>query len=187
MGGTFKRSVLRAAAVCAVAAGAIPVGVAFADTSGTAAITEGTLAMVAPAAVTFAATLSGEDQVVTADQAIDVKDNTGAGSGWHLTLTTTTFTAGTKTLATDSVNEKTAPTNACDVSVTCTLASNTVTYPVAIPAAATAPPAVTIMNAATDTGMGGQTSTHTMSLAVPGNAGAGSYSSTWTYSLVSAP
>ena len=32
--------------------------------------------------------------------------------------------------------------------------------------------------------MGGQTWTHTMELAIPANAHAGAYTSTWTYSLV---
>jgi hypothetical protein len=56
-----------------------------------------------------------------------------------------------------------------------------------VPAAATAPSAIEIQTAAANSGLAGQTWTHTMSLAVPAVARAGTYSSTWTYSLVSGP
>ncbi len=42
-------------------------------------------------------------------------------------------------------------------------------------------------NAAVNTGMGAQTVTPTWQLVVPASAKAGTYTSTWTYSLVSGP
>jgi hypothetical protein len=72
--------------------------------------------------------------------------------------------------------------------VTCTPADNSaVTYPIAIPAGVTAPIAVKIQTAAVDSGLGGQTWTHIMNLALAGNTQVGDYTSTWTYSLTSAP
>jgi hypothetical protein len=182
-----KKTVLGGIALTAVAVLASP-GYAFAsDTTGTATLTGGSLSLVAPATVGFSATLTGQDQTAQADQAIDVLDNTGSGAGWNVTLTSTTFTDGTHSLANDSVSDVSS-SGACDTSVSCVLADNVVGQgAVAIPAGVSAPTAVKIMNASTDKGMGGQTWTHHMALALPANVHAGIYTSTWTYSLVSAP
>jgi hypothetical protein len=56
-----------------------------------------------------------------------------------------------------------------------------------MPAAGTAPTAQKIYNAAANTGMGNQTVTASFRLSIPANTYAGSYSSTWTYSMASAP
>jgi hypothetical protein len=178
------RGVVAGVVVLALAALASP---AAADVPGTATLTGGTLTFVQPASVSFSATLNGTDQNVTASQAIDVKDNTGSGSGWNITLTSTTFTTGSHTLATNSVTD-TAASGLADGGVTATLADNSATvYPLQVPAAGTAPAAVKIMAAAANTGMGGQTWTHTMQLAVPSSVYAGTYTSTWTYSIASGP
>ena len=158
-----------------------------ADTSGTANITAGSLSLTAPATVAFTATLGGHDQNVTAPQSLDVLDATGTGVGWNVTATSTTFTAGARTLSTSAVTEPVAPTQSCDEATVCTLATNTVSYPYTLPAGTVAPTATKIIGAAAGTGLGAQTSVHTMQLAVPANTFAGSYASTWTYSLVSAP
>jgi hypothetical protein len=158
-----------------------------ADTSGTATITAGSLSMTAPATVAFTATLGGVDQNVTAPQSLHVLDATGTGVGWNVTATSTTFTAGARTLSTSAVTEPAAPTQSCDEATACTLATNAVSYPYTLPAGTVAPTATKIIGAAAGTGLGGQTSVHTMQLAVPANTFAGSYASTWTYSLVSAP
>ncbi len=157
------------------------------DTSGSATITAGSLSLTAPATVAFAATLSGADQTVTATQSLDVLDGTGAGTGWNVTATSTTFTAGAHTLSATAVTEPVAPTQSCDAATTCTLATNAVGYPFVLPAATIAPTAAKIISAAAATGLGAQTSVHTMQLAVPASTFAGAYTSTWTYSLVSGP
>ena len=157
-------------------------------TSATATLTAGSLGFVsAPGSVTFSGTLSGSNQTLTAAQPFDVGDATGAGAGWNVTATSTTFTAGSHTLSTGASTVGSAPTIACDASVTCTSATNAITYPYSLPAAATAPTATKLFNAAVNTGLGNQTVTPTWSVAVPANAFAGSYTSTWTFSLVSAP
>jgi hypothetical protein len=142
--------------------------------------------MTAPASVAFAATLTGANQSVPASQALDVIDSTGTGAGWNVTLTSTTFTNGALTLPDNNVTD-TAAVGACDASVTCTLATNAVSYPATVPSATTAPTAVKIVSAAVNTGVGAQTWTHSMAMALPASVRAGTYTSTWTYSLVSAP
>jgi hypothetical protein len=63
-----------------------------------------------------------------------------------------------------------------------------VSYPYSLPAGATtAPTATKLFNAPLGSGMGDQTVTPTWTLAIPANAYAGSYTSTWTLSLVSGP
>jgi hypothetical protein len=156
--------------------------------TGTATITAGTLAFVsAPPNVSFSATLNGADQTASSAQAIDISDATGSGAGWDITATSTTFTAGAKTLATSSTTLSGAPTTACDAGAACTLATNSVAYPYTLPAAATAPTATKVFNAAVNTGLGNETVTPTWRLAVPAATFAGTYTSTWTLSLVSGP
>ena len=75
-----------------------------------------------------------------------------------------------------------------DTNVTCTQGgTTTVSYPYSAPAATTAPTATKLLNAPAGTGMGDQTVTPTWALAIPANAYASNYTSTWTLSLVSAP
>jgi hypothetical protein len=181
-------------AMAAISLLALP-GAAFAatgnDVPGTADITLGSLSMVTPIGVGFSATLAGVDQVATTNQALDIVDGRGSGVGWNVTLTSTQFTTvalPVRTLPLTAASDISA-VGVCDTGVTCTLGDTTlISHPVAIPAAAgTAPTAVKIQTAAIDTGLGGQTWTHVMHLALAGNTKAGAYTSTWTYSLISAP
>ena len=165
----------------------VPSAALAATTAGTADITGGTLSMVAPATVAFSATLDGTDQNVTSPQAFDVKDQSGSAAGWNLTATSTTFTSGANTLSKTAVTAPSSPTSSCDALSTCTTAVTDVTYPYTLPADTVAPTATKLYNATATTGLGNQTASATMSLAVPGTTLAGSYASTWTYSLTSGP
>ena len=143
-----------------------------------------------PGNVTFpSATLDGGNKIVTASQALDIADATGSGAGWNITATSTLFKSGSYTLPAGATTISSAPAPpTCDTNVTCTVAgSTTVSYPYSLPAGATAPTATKLFNAPAGTGMGDQTLTPTWTLAIPANAYAGSYTSTWTLSLVSAP
>jgi hypothetical protein len=137
--------------------------------------------------VSFAGTLSGADQTLSAAQAFDVGDATGSGAGWNATATSTTFTTGTHTLATGATTVTSAPGVACDSGAACTVATNSVSYPYTLPAAGTAPTATKLFSAALNTGLGNQTVSPTWKLAVPASTFAGTYNSTWTLSLVSGP
>jgi hypothetical protein len=165
----------------------VPASAAWAATA-TATLTAGSLAFVTtPPNVTFAGTLTGHDLNLPATQLFDVSDATGSGVGWNITATSTTFTSGSHTLPTSATTIASAPAIACDAASTCTLAVTNVTYPYTLPAAVTAPTATKMFNATAVTGMGDQTATASWNLFVPGNTTAGVYTSTWTFSLVSAP
>jgi hypothetical protein len=170
---------------------AIP-GAAFAgvgDVPGEADLLAGTFTMVTPSALSFSTTLNGTNQVLSQTQALEMLDQTGSGAGWNVTLTSTQFatTAPVKLLSLTAASDMSLTLGACDALVSCTLGTNTTTYPIVVPAATVAPTAVKIQTAAIGTGLAGQTWTHTMDLAIPANTKVGSYLSTWTYSLVSAP
>ncbi len=183
----------RAGVVAAVAAVGLVVATSpalAANSSASATISAGTLSMTQPTTTGFGAvTLNGTDQTTTAAQAFTISDATGSGNGWNLTATSTTFTnAGSKTLSTAAATIQSAPSNACSGGVTCTTATTSgITYPYTLPAGASAPTATKMFNASANTGMGNQSVSATFTLAVPANAFAGTYTSTWTYSLVSAP
>ncbi len=157
-------------------------------TSATVTVSAGTFGFVSAApSVTFNDTLNGKDQTPTATQALDIGDATGSGAGWNITATSTTFTTGSVTLATTATTVQSGPTVACDASATCVTATNSISYPYSLPAAASAPAATKVYNAAANTGMGDQTVTVTWQVAVPASTKAGTYTSTWTLSLVSGP
>jgi hypothetical protein len=160
-------------------------------TTASATLTAGSLGFAGtPGNVTFpSVALDGTNKTVTASQALDIADATGSGAGWNITATSTLFTAGTHTLPAGATTIASAPGAAtCDSGVTCTPAgTNTVSYPYSLPAGATAPTATKQFSAAAGTGLGDQTLTPTWTLAIPGNAYAGNYNSTWTLSLVSGP
>jgi hypothetical protein len=186
---TRRRVARRLAVVAAAGAGTIlAVALPVAATTGTATISAGSLAFAsAPPNVSFSATLNGLDQTSSANEAVDVSDATGSGTGWNLTATSTTFTTGTKSLSTSATTLTGAPTDACDTGATCSLATNSISYPYALPAGTTAPTATKVYDAAANTGMGNQTVTPVWKLSVPANTFAGTYTSTWTISLVSGP
>ena len=195
-----EESVLRVRGrhTCRVAAAAAAVlvwGVSVAPGAGavaaSAAISAGSLSFPSsPSAVSFSATLNGTDQTVSASQTFDVSDATGSGTGWNITATSTTFTTGGGSphrLSTSATTVTSAPTVACATNVTCTVATNAITYPFVLPAGTSAPTAQKLYNASANTGMGNQTVTASLNLAIPANTYSGTYSSTWTYSLASAP
>ena len=76
----------------------------------------------------------------------------------------------------------------CSAGSTCTAATNAVTLRApALPSAPVAPAAVKFFNAAANSGMGKMDVNATVSVAVPANIFAGTYSSTVTVSIVSGP
>ena len=160
---------------------------ATATTTGT--VSAGSLSLTTSATPSFSATLDGTNQTPTYTVPSTAEDSRGSGAGWNLTVTSTQFSTGgmtPKTLST-SASSVTGVTNTCASGTTCTAATNGITYPLTVPAAASPPAAVKYYNAAADTGMGEFTNTPTVSVAVPANAYAGTYTSTLTLSAVSGP
>lgn len=138
----------------------------------------------------------------TSDQQYGVADQTGTGNGWNVTISATTFTNGSHSLAdtntfwTDgSVNQAystSAPTSTCISS--CVSPTNQVVYPAGITTSSSSPTSVVIYSAATSTGsgsftIGGSSAAQPVGwwLDVPPNVYAGSYTSVITFSIGSGP
>lgn len=153
-----------------------------------AACTGGGLGLTVPSTLTFpATTLSGLDQSATTTLALTGDDQSGTGSGWKLTGTSTTLTTGARSLPT-SATQVTAVGRSAGAG-NCSLPANGVTYPVTLPAGATAPTAAKLFGAASGSysGTGAIDLAMSLAIAIPANARAGTYTSTWTFSLVTGP
>lgn len=154
----------------------------------TATVNGGSLTLSSSATPSLSVTLNGTDQTPTYTVPAAANDETGSGSGWHLTITSTQFTTGggtPRTLST-SASSITGVTASCTHG-TCTNPTDGTTYPLGVPAGSTPPTAVTFYSAAAATGMGDFTLTPTIQVSVPANAYAGTYSSTLTLAVVSGP
>lgn len=150
------------------------------------ACTGGSLSLASPAVVTFpGVTLNGLNQTVPAVGAFDVTDDTGANAGWSISATSTTFTNGARTFPTNATRITGAAATA-NVG-TCSAPTNGIAYPVVLPAAAVAPPAVKVFNAAAGSGRGTHDVDISHSLQVPSSASTGTYSSTWTWTIATGP
>ncbi len=147
----------------------------------------GSLTMGTPASVAFPSVkLNGTDKTATATVALTPNDLTGGGAGWNITGTSTTFTnASSETLSTSatSVTAAATPTTGGN----CVVPTNSITYPLTLPAAASAPTAVKLYNADAGTGEGPVNLNLTAKLAVPADAYNGAYTSTWTIAIASGP
>jgi hypothetical protein len=147
----------------------------------------GNLSLSLPSDPSISATLDGTDQTANYSLALGLSDIRGSGAGWNLTITSTTFTAtGGHTLAT-SASSLTGASSGCTLGGSCTSPTNAISYPLGVPAAATAPTAVKFFNAAANSGMGRFTITPSIDVAIPGNSYAGAYTSTVTIAAVSGP
>jgi hypothetical protein len=177
---------------------------------GTATLTSGGLGTVVPGPLTWAGTINGFGEnlfdSVPADEGIMVDNAGGSMTGWHVTASATTFTAGASRLPdsgtftiTGSITSPTSaqpPTQSCTAGPgSCVLPDNSGTaYPARITTAETSPTPVTIYNAAAGTGIGaitigGSATTYPVGwwLHVPGTAMPGTYTSTVTLNVVSGP
>ena len=130
-------------------------------------------------------TLNGHDQTTEGQLTVTVADQTGTDAGWHLMVTSTQFqTAGGKTLSTTATSI-TAVNSACTSQSSCTNATNSLSYPITLPAGTTSPSAIQYFTAAANTGEGTLTVTANLSLKVPANTYSGTYNATINVSLVS--
>jgi hypothetical protein len=132
-----------------------------------------------PSAPTFAATLTGDDQTVTYAPALGVTDARGTGAGWHLSASATPLTDGSAHTLGQQV---TAVAQACHAGSTCTVPASSLGLPVTVGTTAS-----NIYSAAANFGLGKIDVTPTVTVAIPGNAFAGSYTSTITFSATTGP
>jgi WxL domain surface cell wall-binding len=131
-------------------------------------------------------TLNAYNRSTSTTVAITADDESGSGSGWNLNATSTTFSDGSgHSLPTTATTFTAASASAATGN--CSLPTNTTSYPVTLPAGSTPPTAAKLFNASAGTGAGPANLSLTANLAVPANTRAGSYSSTWTFTLSSGP
>jgi hypothetical protein len=143
-------------------------------------------------APSFSLTLNGVDQTPTYTMGISVVDARGIASGspggWNLTITSTTFNDGAGHTFPTNASTITGVASTCGASSTCTPPTNAVANTnLAVPAAGVAPAAVKYENAASGSGLGTNTITATVQVAVPSNVFAGTYSSTVTVAIAATP
>ena len=156
--------------------------VAAGDTT-SATVTGGELSITTPLADDFEGrSITGADQLTTASlAAFTVSDLRGSGAGWHVTVDATQFTGVSHNLATGSLTMS-APTVASPDTLSPDPTINTGPYTIDV-----ASP-VTIASAAIDTGMGNYDfSATTLTLSLPADVYADTYTSTVTLTAVSAP
>jgi hypothetical protein len=130
--------------------------------------------------------LNGTDQTTTTTLTVKPDDETAGHAGWNITETSTSFNDGAghslPTSATTTTAASTATTGG-----NCVMPTNSIGYPVTLPAGSVAPTAVKAYNASAGTGQGPTNVTLTYKLAVPANAYHGTFTSTWTIAIVSGP
>jgi len=162
---------------------------AAANVTATATVSAGSLTLSTSATPSVSATLNGTDQTPSYTLPMTVADNTGSGSGWNVTITSTTFTTGggSPHLLSTTASDATGVSATCAGGTTCTDPTNSIGYPLGVPAGATAPAAVKLFDAAANSGMGSFTVTPTVTVAIPANTFAGTYTSTVTVAVVSGP
>jgi hypothetical protein len=127
------------------------------------------------------------EQATTATEGFDVSDATGSASGWKVEATSTLFADGNAdALPSDATQIISAPSSVCDAESSCVTAVSNVNFPYTLPAGNDAV-ATTVWNAMPGTGQGNQTIAPVFTLTLPAATVAGSYTSTWAFSLVSGP
>jgi hypothetical protein len=193
----LKTRVARVTAALAVvsAFAVVPVAAQAADTDATGTLTAGVLTNTAPAIAAFSATLSGVNQTVNAAVGgWNVTDATGSNAGYSVTVAAT---APVVTVADgadpDSLPDVVPSGSGGSLTLTATTApaaagNPAVTGPVAQAPQLLSTTAATIQNAAATTGQGewdfaadNGTTEKRLAVVIPGDASAGAYSSTLTY------
>jgi hypothetical protein len=134
-----------------------------------------------PATATLSTTLDGSDQIVTYAPLLGVTDGRGSGSGWNLSVASTTFADGLgHTLAPGDIA---SVTQSCHAAAACTTAvTQGLSYPIPIDSTATK-----FFNAVAGTGLGNLDVRPAFEVIVPGNAYSGSYAATLTLAIASGP
>jgi len=145
--------------------------------------------------------LNGHNQSKSYTLPITVTDATGSGAGWHLTITSTPFrTAGPPSILLGSASYITGVSAQCQAGNSCTATtsnSHAISYPLLVPAGVVLspgpppthgpPPAKEFFSADANTGMGTILVTSTISVTIPANAYAATYTSSITLGIVSGP
>ena len=125
-------------------------------------------------------TLDGTDQTVTYAPVLSVVDARGSGGGWNMTISATSFSDGSgHSLTPGSIS---SVAQACHSSSACTAPTNAIGYPLTVNGSA-----AKFFNATANTGLGKIDVTPSVDVLVPGNAFAGTYTSTVTLAVATGP
>jgi hypothetical protein len=187
MGIGFKKGALAAVASAALVLASVGTSLAGVITTST-GITGGALTLTTPGTVSLSATLTGADQIATGSLGKStVKDATGSGAGWNVTISGTQF-------ATGGATPRTLPATALDVtgvaatSVAGRAPTNSISYGagITVPLGSSVTP-VKIYNAAASSGMGTFDLQPTVALDIAADTYAGNYTSNITISVVAGP
>ena len=166
-------------ALIALAVFLIASPVAVGAATSTATLSAGSLTITAPPAnFSYTGTLTGDVLNLASSFAIGVNDATGSKAGWNLQGTIGVLTSGSDTIAAANHTIQSVAVTG----VTGTAPVNAIGYPLVLPTAA-----AKIYNAGANTGKGKSTETFTTQLAVPADAAAGTYTATFTVTIVSGP
>lgn len=159
----------------------------------TSTVTAGsTLSVAAAGTPSFGITLNGIDQTATYTLPVIAVDARGSGGGWNLSVTSTLFDDGTHLGAGHTfpagASAVTAVSNTCGTNSTCTGPSNGIDdTSLAVPAGASAPTAVKYYNAGANSGLGTVDVNATVTVTIPANVFAGTYTSTVTVAIAAGP
>jgi hypothetical protein len=124
---------------------------------------------------------------------ITVIDARGTGNGWNLMITSTSFQTiekGPKPYVNQLPNNASRITTvniSCAAGSTCTQPTNSVSYPLVIPAASTPPNPVKFFNAVPGSGRGGFLLTMKVNVSIPGGTDPGIYTSTIILTIANGP
>jgi hypothetical protein len=134
-----------------------------------------------PSGPSLTDTLDGTDHTDTYAPVLSIIDARGTGAGWNITVSATTFLDGSgHTLAPGTVS---SVASACHAASTCTAATSSgITYPLTITGTA-----AKFFNASATTGLGKVDVTPSIDVLIPGNAFAGTYTSTVTLAATAGP
>jgi hypothetical protein len=177
--------VLRVAAGLAVlsAFAVLPIAAQAAESNLEGTLSGGALSNTAPTITPFAATLSGVTQTITTKVgAWEVTDATGSNAGYSVTVAATAPTVGGSAAGAGTGSSVTfTPATA-----TAAAGNPAAAGPVATTAQTLSPTAATIENAPAASGQGGwdfaaDGAGKSLAVVIPGNASAGAYSSTLTF------
>jgi len=152
------------------------------------------VAITPPASASFAVTLDGTDKTGTYSLVMPVSytsngSNKFATNGWHITATSTTFkgNATLRPLPTTASTITSFPDSVGCTPANCSDTTNSLTYPITIPAGTVAPAPVTAFNATAPSGAGANTVTMQVSVGIPANTFADVYASTLTLAIIEGP
>jgi hypothetical protein len=132
--------------------------------------------------------LNGKNKVVSYTLPITVVDARGSGNGWNLSITSTRFsTSDSKGKLPATASAITGMGVTCNAHSTCKKPTNSISYPVGVPAGNPPPSPVKFFNAGVRTGLGQFLLSMMVNVTIPGDAEAGTYTSTITLAIANGP